>query len=144
MTDRLNTKVAPAAQRPLTPKQEAFCLAYMETGNATEAYRRSYKASKMKIQAIHVNASQLLASTKVALRVAELRAAAVDRNAITVDDLIAELEQARKDALGATTPQASAAVAATMGKAKLLGFLVDDVNLNLPTVRIRDYTGSLT
>lgn len=25
----------------MTPKQEAFCLAYVETGNASEAYRRS-------------------------------------------------------------------------------------------------------
>ncbi|WP_311514794.1 LEM-3-like GIY-YIG domain-containing protein [Oligella urethralis] len=35
-----NAKAAPAA-RKLTPKQEAFCLAYIETGNASEAYRRS-------------------------------------------------------------------------------------------------------
>ena len=32
----------------LTPKQEAFCLAYMETGNASEAYRRAYDADNMK------------------------------------------------------------------------------------------------
>ncbi|SQE31532.1 Terminase small subunit [Mannheimia haemolytica] len=27
----------------LTPKQEAFCLAYIETGNASEAYRQAYE-----------------------------------------------------------------------------------------------------
>ena len=37
-------------------------------------------------------------------------------------DLILELEEARKAALKAETPQSSAAVAATMGKAKMLGF----------------------
>ena len=31
----------------LTPKQEAFVLAYIETGNASEAYRRAYNAENM-------------------------------------------------------------------------------------------------
>lgn len=60
----------------LTPKQEAFCLAYLETGNASEAYRRSYSAENMKPQSINVNASKLLADTKIALRVKELQDAA--------------------------------------------------------------------
>ena len=30
------------ADNKLTPKQEAFILAYLETGNASEAYRRAY------------------------------------------------------------------------------------------------------
>ena len=33
--------------RPLTEKQEAFCRAFVETGNASEAYRRSYDAKNM-------------------------------------------------------------------------------------------------
>lgn len=42
------------------------------------------------------------------------------RHNVTVDSLLAELEEARQ-ALSAETPQSSAAVAATMGKAKLVG-----------------------
>ena len=45
----------------------------------------------------------------------------MERHEITVDTLLAELEEARKAALCAETPQTSAAVSATMGKAKLLG-----------------------
>ena len=45
-----------------------------------------------------------------------------ERNNITVDTLLAELEANRLAALNAPTPQVSAAVAATMSKAKLLGF----------------------
>ena len=111
----------------LTVKQEAFCLAYMETGNASEAYRRAYNAENMKAEGIAVNACKLLASTNVALRVTELKEAAVKRNEITIDDLITELEEARQVALGAMIPQSSASVAATMGKAKILGFLTDKV-----------------
>jgi phage terminase small subunit len=105
----------------LTQKQETFCQAYIETGNASEAYRTAYAADKMKAEAIHVKASELLSSGKVAVRVAELRAEIKQRHNVTVDSLIKELEEARQAALGAETPQSSAAVSATMGKAKLAG-----------------------
>lgn len=59
----------------LTMKQERFCLAYIETGgNATEAYRRTYNASRMKETSINVNASKLTSDAKVAQRIKELRA----------------------------------------------------------------------
>ena len=109
----------------LTQKQEAFCLSYMETGNASESYRRSYNAARMNAASIAVKACELLKSGNVSVRVAQLQADAATRNEITVDDLVAELEEARRAAFKATTPQTAAAVAATMGKAKLLGFLVD-------------------
>lgn len=104
----------------LTPKQENFCLAYLETGNASEAYRRAYDASKMSVGAINVEACELLDNPKIALRLAELREPIMKRHAITVDDLLAELEEARQLAMG--TESAAPAVAATMGKAKLLGY----------------------
>ena len=55
------------AREGLTPKQEKFARAYIETGNASEAYRRAYDASRMQANAIHVNASKLLSHAKVAL-----------------------------------------------------------------------------
>lgn len=115
----------------LTPKQEAFAQAYVETGNASEAYRRAYDASKSKPESVNVNASKILSDAKVAQRVAELQAGAVERHKITVDDLIAELDEARIVALGAAKPQSAAAVSATLGKAKLLGLLVDKLDANL-------------
>lgn len=103
----------------LTPKQENFCLAYLETGNASEAYRRAYDASKMSVGAINVEACKLLDNPKIALRLSELREPILKRHAITVDDLLAELEEARRLALETEAP--APAVSATMGKAKLLG-----------------------
>ena len=111
----------------LTVKQEAFCLSYIETGNASEAYRRSYNAGNMKPDGITVNASKLLASTNVSLRVAELQQSVVKRHDVTVDSLMLELEEARLAAMGAANPQSAAAVAATMGKAKLAGLLIDKI-----------------
>ena len=109
----------------LTPKQEAFALAYVETGNASEAYRRAYNAAKMKPASVAVNASKLLAEAKVALRVQELQAKAVERHETTVDDILRELEEARALAAGGEKPQPAAMLAASMGKAKLLGMLTD-------------------
>ena len=109
----------------LTPKQEAFALAYVETGNASEAYRRSYNAEKMKPETVNRNAKALMDNNKVATRVQELRAAHVERHEITVDDLIRELEEARSIAMAGERQQPAAMVAASMGKAKLLGLIVD-------------------
>jgi phage terminase small subunit len=75
----------------LTPKQEAFCLAYLETGNASEAYRRAYNASKMKPNSINVNASKLLADAKVTLRLKELNESAVSSAVMTRKEVLERL-----------------------------------------------------
>lgn len=60
--------------RKLTEKQEKFCNYYLDCdGNASEAYRMAYDASKMQPETIWSNASRMLASNKVATRIAELR-----------------------------------------------------------------------
>lgn len=105
----------------LTAKQEMFCLAYIETNNASEAYRRAYDSSKMKPESVNRKAAELMYNGKIRARLAELREPIMQRHNVTVDSLVLELEEARQAALSAETPQSSAAVAATMGKAKLCG-----------------------
>jgi hypothetical protein len=77
----------------------------------------------MKPDVIHVKACELLARDKIKVRVQDLKAAHRERHEITVDDLVAELEEAR--AMATKIESASAMVAASMGKAKLLGLVVD-------------------
>ena len=105
----------------LTIKQEAFARAYVETGNASEAYRRSYNAENTKQEIVAVRACELLAHSKVSVMVQQLKDQAAERHAVTVDSLVNELEEARIAALTAESPQSAAAVSATMGKAKLMG-----------------------
>lgn len=109
------------AKRRFTDKMELFCLAYVETGNASEAYRRSYNTANMAEKTAQREGYNTLQRPQVQARLEELRNQVMERHEITVDTLLAELEEARKAALGAETPQTSAAVSATMGKAKLLG-----------------------
>ena len=105
----------------LTPKQDNFCRLYIELGNASEAYRQAYDADDMNQNTVNKNASVLLENPKVATRLEQIRSEHMKRHNLTVGDLLKELEEARQAALGAENPQSSAAVAATMGKAKLLG-----------------------
>jgi len=60
----------------------------------------------------------------VAEAIRSLQAAHLSRHCVTVDRLSEELELARQEAL--TQGQVSAAVAATMGKAKLFGHIVEN------------------
>lgn len=105
----------------LTPKQEKFAQVYVETSNASEAYRQAYDASKMKPETITRKAFDLMQDGNVTARLKEIREELAKASQIDLKDLLEELEQARQAALGCESPQSSAAVAATMGKAKLLG-----------------------
>ena len=109
--------------KALTPKQEKFCRAYIETGNASEAYRRAYDAGGMKSETINRRAKECLDNGKIAACLASLKGHHLKRHDITVDSLVVELEEART--LAGTNQVPSAMVSASMGKAKLLGLLVD-------------------
>jgi phage terminase small subunit len=108
-------------KRHFSDKMEKFCLAYVETANAAESYRIAYNTENMATATIGREGYNTLQKPQVQARLEELRKQVMERHEITVDTLLAELEEARKAALGAETPQTSAAVSATMGKAKLLG-----------------------
>jgi len=107
----------------LTPKQESFCQAFIETGNASEAYRQVYNTKKMKLETVHRSAKELMDNPKIAARVDEINAEHRDRHDVTVDSLTDELEIARDLAVGIESP--AAAVSATMGKARLHGLLTE-------------------
>lgn len=109
----------------LTPKQEAFCLAFIETGNASEAYRRSYDADDMKPATVNRAAKELTDNPKIAARIDGLRKIHVERHKLTIDDLITQLDEDRQFARAQEAP--AAAISATIGKAKLLGFFTDKV-----------------
>lgn len=105
----------------LTPKQEKFAQCVVEGMSQADAYRAAYNCKPTaKPESIQQLACRLMDNVKVRSRVEELKQRALKRHDLTVDDLIRELEEARTAALTCETPQSSAAVAATMGKAKLL------------------------
>ena len=105
--------------KKLTVKQEKFCMAFVETGDYSEAYRRSYDAKNMSLPTINKRSSELNKNGYISGRIEELMAELQQRHRKTMDDLLADLEEART--LAAQTSQPSSMIAATMGSAKLLG-----------------------
>ena len=60
--------------KKLTPKQRKFAEEYVNTGNASEAYRRAYDVSKTTSNdVIAVKASELLSNGNISVRVSELQ-----------------------------------------------------------------------
>lgn len=113
----------------LTPKQEKFCQVFMETSNASEAYRRVYNAANMKDTTINVAAKQLLDNNKVASRLEELRERGAKKLDITIEKLTAMLLEDRQ--LAYTSGKPGDAVSATMAIAKLHGQVIERQNVNV-------------
>lgn len=114
----------------LTVKRERFAQQYVRTGNAFEAYKKSFTyAPTTKSATLRREATRLLADPKVAARIEELREKLRKRHELRLDDLMAELDENRDLAL--KEKQSSAATQATMGKAKLGGFLIDKVAVDV-------------
>lgn len=104
-----------------TVKKDKFARLVVELGDQSDAYRGAYSAENMKPETVRKRAYELMKDGYVAGQIAELQAEAAKAHRCTVDSLLRELEEARTVALSCETPQSSAAVAATMGKAKLCG-----------------------
>lgn len=111
----------------LTPKQENFCLAYLETGNASEAYRRAYDSGKMASETVGRNAFALLENSKIATRLEELRAPVRKKAALTLESHLARLEELSLKAEAAA--QYSAAIKAEESRGKAAGLYTDKVDL---------------
>lgn len=109
----------------VTEQQEKFAQAFVETGNASESYRRSYNTSRMNENSISRKAHDVLHNVKVTARIDALRQSHTKRHGITVDTLLEKLNKVYDVAMdtgeGARPAQAAAATGAVMAQAKLLG-----------------------
>ncbi len=94
-------------------RHEKFALALALGKTKAEAYRDAgYKGDRSAAQRLSTNVNILA-------RVKELQAMAAARHNISLDEIIAELEQTRQ--MSMALGQCNAAVFASIGKAKLLG-----------------------
>jgi phage terminase small subunit len=104
--------------KKLTPKQETFCNAYVETGNASEAYRRAFDAGAMKPETVNRKAVELLNNGKVTARVEVLQAELKSKSDITKERILKELAK-----IGfADTDNLNAKIKALETINKMLGF----------------------
>jgi hypothetical protein len=117
------------------PRHEKFVQLLAEGRSADEAYvLAGYKQNRH-------NAAALAREEHISTRLRTLQEHAAERTAVTIESLTDELEEAR--AIAIAEKQSSAAVAASMGKAKLHGFLIEKKQLsgaNGGPVQIADVT----
>jgi phage terminase small subunit len=107
----------------LTPKQEAFCLAYVETGNASEAYRRAYSAEQMAPATVNRKAKEVLDNGKITARLAEIRKPAADAAQVTLESHLKRLHDLSLAAEAAG--QLSAAISAEVARGKAAGIHIE-------------------
>lgn len=105
--------------RSLTAKERRFVESYCAESkfNATKATIAAGYAPKSARQ----TATKLLSKCHIQEAIEAFMIEARGKSQITLQSLLSELDEARKAALSAETPQCSAAINATMGKAKLTG-----------------------
>ena len=82
----------PLNKSKLTIKQEKFCHVYMETGNASEAYRQAYSCSQMKPETINRKAKELIDNGKVTARLQVLKEKLQEVSNVKKERLLYELE----------------------------------------------------
>lgn len=75
----------------LTIKQENFCNYYIESGNASDAYRRAYSCEKMRDKQVWEESCKLLSNPNVAQRVKELQEEQKNKSDITKERILQEL-----------------------------------------------------
>lgn len=117
------------------PRRESFARYYVELGDGAKAYRMAGYAAK-NAQVASASSARLMANPTVRARVDYLMAEVGKRHDVTVDSIIAELEQARERAMR-QDPTTSAAVQAIIGKAKIAGLIVDRTKAEA-TVRVQN------
>ena len=76
----------------LTPRQEQSCHDFTETGNKTEAYRRSYSIKNMTENTLNCEAVKHFNIPKVSQRVTELQEKQEQKNEITKEWIFKQLK----------------------------------------------------
>jgi hypothetical protein len=107
----------------LTIKQEKFCHLFIQTGNASEAYRGAYNAGKMKPESVNRRAKECTDNSKIAARITELQAEHRKAHDVTVEGMAWEFEELARKAVEAG--QFGPAVTAKTKKAELFGLFKD-------------------
>jgi phage terminase small subunit len=113
----------------MTPKREAFATEVASGKSQADAYRAAFDAANMKAETIQQAASRLMADSKVAARVAELRKPVIEKAQITLESHLRDLMMLRYMAVD--EKQMSAAITAEVARGKAAGVVIDKATLEL-------------
>lgn len=101
-------------------------MAYLETGNASEAYRRAYSCSNMNPATVNRSAKDVIDNPKIRARLESLRAPALESARMTIEGHLERLKVLSEKA--EAEGKFAAAVTAEMARGKVSGFYVEKVD----------------
>lgn len=114
----------------LTPKQESFCLAYLETGSASEAYRQAYDVAGMKPESVNREAKSVIDNPKISSRIEELRAPVREAAQISLRQHLDDLKRLRD--LAEASEKYGPAIQAEVARGKASGLYVEKQEISGP------------
>ncbi len=115
----------------LTAKQEKFCVECAKEGvSYSDAYRAAFDCSRMKPEAIYVEASRLKDDPKISLRIKKLQDMAADEAMVTLAGHLEDLKMLRD--LAVEKGQLSAAINAEISRGKACGLYVERAEVSGP------------
>jgi phage terminase small subunit len=112
----------------LTQRQEDFCLAYIESANASEAYRKVYSTKRMKPETVNNSAFKMLQKGDIVARIASIRESAAEKASMTLESHLSDLKNLRDAAVN--DGKWAAAVTAEVSRGKAAGLYVEKVELS--------------
>jgi len=111
-------------ERTLSPQEKAFCVAYASIGSETYSNgKASALAAKYSEKSAHSCAWRLLQRPHIRGRIEEIQKDAMNRNYMTTDKVLADLEHARREAL--RTGKLAEAIRASEFQGKFLSMFSD-------------------
>lgn len=107
----------------LTQKQEAFCLAFIETGVAVEAYKIAFGEKDITPARMRNQAHLCMKNEAVQKRIAELRSAAAKKTQLSLEQHLDDLKELRD--LAASDGKYGPAIQAEIARGKAAGLYVE-------------------
>lgn len=118
---------------PTDEEADIYAQSFARDGDKSKAFRKTFPNSKAKPESVHVNANKFHNMPKVSLRVDEVKSIAAEIAdqvyGITAESLIKDLAEIKDKALDGG--QFGPSVSAVMGQAKLCGFDVQKIEVNV-------------
>jgi hypothetical protein len=116
----------------LSALQRRFLFAIIEGRTPVQAIKEARGPNTaVSLSRLKFQANEMTKHPAVVAGLARARDQLVERAVLRVEDLVQQLMETRQVAFACDPPQLSAAVAATMGAAKLLGLAIDRSEVNV-------------
>ena len=120
----------------LSNKQELFCIEYLKTKNATDAYRKTHETAKLLTKSVNQSASRLLKKVNIQSRILELTSKLTGSSVLTIEKHLENLKEIGDSAFRAD--KWTAAIQAEHLRGQVCGFYVPRTEVLSASLKIAE------